>query len=131
MAGVLASAASVVVARPARAGIRGLIGAAEVAMMKPGAVLINVGRGGVVDDAAVAAALAAGSLAGAALDVLPQEPPDADDPLLRHPNVLLSPHAAFYSLESDEETRRRAVLGVIALAEGRRPDGVVVEGRGA
>lgn len=109
---------------------RGLVGKDLLGAMKPGAFLVNVARGPIVDTAALREALDAGRLAGAALDVLPQEPPAADDPLLRHDKVLLSPHAAFYSVEAEEELRRTSVENVIALLRGGRPIHTVVEGRG-
>ena len=89
---------------------------------------MNVSRGAIVDIPDLLVALDEGHLAGAALDVLPQEPPAADAPVLRHPKVLLSPHAAFYSLHSDEEARRRAVANVVRFFETGRPAHVVVEG---
>lgn len=81
----------------------GLIGEAELAMMKPGAVLLNLGRGGIVDEEALAAALDAGTIAGAALDVYSREPLPSDSPLLHllHPErISLSPHRAWASRES-------------------------------
>ena len=72
----------------------GLIGAAELAAMRPEALLINVSRGMVVDEAALAEALAGGRIAGAGLDVFVREPPPADSPLWTLPNVLLTPHIA-------------------------------------
>ena len=86
----------------------GLIGAAELAMMKSTALLVNMGRGGIVDEAALAAAIDAGTIAGAALDVFVKEPVPADNPLLhvKHPERLrLAPHAAWASVEA----RRRLV----------------------
>lgn len=72
----------------------GLIGAAQLAMMKPNAVLVNVARGGVVVEDDLVAALKAGTIAGAALDVFAQEPPPADHPLLAMHNVIVTPHLA-------------------------------------
>lgn len=100
---LLAWADTVSVHCPLDERTRGLIGARELALMKPSAVLINVARGGIVDEAALAAALDAGTLAGAALDVFVQEPPAADHPLLHlnnADNLLLSPHNAWAPLEA-------------------------------
>jgi D-3-phosphoglycerate dehydrogenase len=78
---------------------RGLIGAAALARMKPGAVVINTARGGIVDESALAQALHDGRLRGAGVDVFDHEPP-LDSPLLTAPNVVLSPHAGAYSDEA-------------------------------
>ena len=61
--------------------------------------------------------------------MLPVEPPEAGDPLLAHPDILLSPHAAAYSEESREETMRRAIQSVADVLQGRRPRDVLVNGR--
>lgn len=82
---------------PLNEDTRHLIGAAELAAMPDHALLVNDSRGGVVDEQAVAAALHAGTLGGAALDVFEREPLAADDPLLTAPRLLLSPHTAGYS----------------------------------
>jgi glycerate dehydrogenase len=83
---------------PLSAQTRHMIGAAELAMMKPGALLINTARGGLVDEAALAAVLASGAIS-AGFDVLSQEPPVPDNPLLglRLPNFILTPHTAWAS----------------------------------
>ena len=89
------------------------------ALMKPGAVLVNTARGGLVAPAALARALDSGRLAGAALDVLDPEPPTAGNPLLRHERVIVTPHAAFYSEESLAELKRRVAEGLVtALNSG-------------
>ena len=81
---------------------RGLIDAARIARMKPDAVLVNTARGGIVDEAALAAALRAGRLGGAALDVFADEPMPAGSPLADAPNLILTPHIGGVTRESNE-----------------------------
>lgn len=85
---------TVVLVLPATAATRGLIGRRELALMKPDAVLVNVARGDVVDEAALAEALAAGRLKGAALDVFAEEPLPGSHPFWDMPNVIVTPHMA-------------------------------------
>jgi phosphoglycerate dehydrogenase-like enzyme len=98
----LPRADAVVISLPLTDETRGLIDAAAIATMKPGAILVNVGRGGVVDEPALIAALRDHRLGGAALDVYASEPLDGDSPLWDMPNVLLSPHTAALSLHENE-----------------------------
>jgi len=86
--------------------------------MKPGAYLINTARGPIVDEQALARALDAGQLAGAALDVMPQEPP-AGSPLLGRDNVIITPHTSFYSEESLLELQRKAAQEVADVLTGK------------
>ena len=83
-----------VLAAPHTPATRGMMGAAQLARMKPDAVLVNLGRGALVDETALVAALRAGRLAGAALDVTRKEPLSPDSPLWTMPNVLLTPHVS-------------------------------------
>src|SRR5579859_5245187 len=98
-----------------------LIDAAALRAMKPSAVLINTARGGLVDEAALAAAIEAGEIAGAALDVLATEPPAADSPLLGDPRVLITPHGAWYSVEAQRDVVVRACEDVQRVLSGQPP----------
>lgn len=91
---LLAGADYVVLALPHTAETEGLIGAVELSTMRRGAVLVNVGRGRLIDEPALIEALRSGQLGGAALDVFAQEPLPAESPLWDMPNVLVSPHSA-------------------------------------
>lgn len=104
---------------------RRLIGRRELGLMKPTAFLINTARGGLVDHAALAEALAAGSLAGAALDVQDPEPPDMAQPPFNDPRVIVTPHGAFYSEESLADLRERVARQVAAVLVGARPENIV------
>lgn len=128
LAGLCAAGDVVTFHLPLTADTRGLVNRDLLAAMKPGSYVVNVSRGAIVEIPDLLAALDSGQLAGAALDVLPQEPPAKDDPVLRHSKVILSPHAAFYSVDSDEELRRRSVTNVTTFLETGRPEHVVVEG---
>jgi phosphoglycerate dehydrogenase-like enzyme len=94
MRGLLKECDYVVVTVPLTPETRGMLGAKQLSAMKPGSYLIDVSRGGVVDQEALIQALEKGQLAGAALDVFPEEPLPADSPLWEMPKVLISPHVA-------------------------------------
>jgi phosphoglycerate dehydrogenase-like enzyme len=98
-----------------------LIGDAELALMRPQAVLVNAARGGILDESALAAALAEGRIRGAALDVFQTEPPPTDHPLLKLPNVVLSSHIGGLSESSVPEMSERATAAVVGALEGRAP----------
>lgn len=104
---------------------RHLMGSGSFALMKPTAYLINTSRGGLVDHDALAAALERGELAGAALDVQTPEPPDLDSPPYNHRRVIVTPHAAFVSVESVAELRHRATQHVAQVLQGDVPNNVV------
>lgn len=101
------------------------IGAAELAIMKPTAYLINTARGPIVDEAALIAALRAGRLRGAGLDVFEQEPLPEDSPLLAMENVLLAPHALAWTDELVLGNSMDDAQGLVRLARGEAPDAVV------
>jgi phosphoglycerate dehydrogenase-like enzyme len=96
---------------------RGIVGAAELARMKPGALLINTSRGPLVDEAALVAALQSGRIF-AALDVYDREPLQADHPLRRLPNTLLSPHLGYGSIATFRDFYRESIENVVAFLEG-------------
>lgn len=100
---------------------RHLLSDAEFAAMKSSAVLINAGRGPIVDEAALCRALERGELAAAGLDVLEKEPPDPDNPLLSMDQVIVSPHVASATTRMRPETRRRAAREVGLALSGRWP----------
>lgn len=113
---------------PLEPGTEALIGAAEIALMPRGSVLVNTARALLVDAAALVHALEDGHLAGAALDVLPIEPPTASAPPPQAPGLIVTPHAAWYSPEAEEAVGQRPLLSIRQVLEGQRPDGAVVDG---
>ncbi len=104
---------------------RHLISTPQLRAMKPGAYLINMARGPIVDQAALYEALAGRTIAGAALDVFEKEPPLADDPLLQLDNVILTPHLSSWSAESFVQLRREVVQNVVTVLRGEQPRSVV------
>jgi D-3-phosphoglycerate dehydrogenase len=100
---------------------RHLIGERELRLMKPLSVLLNTSRGPVIDEAALARALRDGWIAGAGLDVLENEPPAPDSPLLNLDNVVLTPHVAGYSANGVEARWKLSVETLLALARGEPP----------
>ena len=102
----------------------GLFNADVFRQMKPTAYLINTARGPIVDEAALARALDAGQLAGAALDVMPQEPP-VNSPLVGRQNVIITPHTSFYSEESLVELQTKAAEEVVRVLTGQAPRNAV------
>ena len=102
-----------------------LLGEEEFKKMKNTAYVINTSRGAVVDTEALAKAVRENWIAGAGLDVLPQEPPDINDPLLSQENIVLTPHAAFCSVESLLDLQRTAANQVACVLQGKKPEYIV------
>jgi D-3-phosphoglycerate dehydrogenase len=118
MGTLLARADVVTVHVPLSRATRGLIGRAQIARMKPGAIVLNVARGGIVDEAAVADALRSGHLAGAGFDVFEHEPPTGS-PLLETPNTLLTPHLGASTAEAQVLVAEEIAAQVLDVLEGR------------
>ncbi|MDD5250473.1 MAG: D-2-hydroxyacid dehydrogenase [Rhodocyclaceae bacterium] len=115
---------------PLNDATRGMIGAAELQAMKPGAILINTARGGIVDEAALASALKAGRIAGAGFDVLSQEPPRDGNPLLAAdvlalPNFILMPHVAWASADAMQALADQLMDNIEAFIRGENRNRVV------
>ena len=104
---------------------RHLVNATNLALMKPAAYLINVARGPIVDEAALIAALRAGTIAGAAVDVFEQEPPAPDNPLLTMDNVIATPHSLCWTDQCFAGLGGSAIQSIVDLAERRVPKYVV------
>ncbi|MCO6419972.1 2-hydroxyacid dehydrogenase [Siccirubricoccus sp. KC 17139] len=109
---------------------RHMIGAAELKLMKPTSYIINTCRGPVIDEAALTEALAEGRIAGAGLDVFDQEPPPADNPLFRLPNVTLTPHFAGPTWDNQQARFRNAFDNCQRVARGEAPLWVIPELQG-
>jgi D-3-phosphoglycerate dehydrogenase len=118
---LLAMSDYVSVHAPLLPATRGLFNAQVFAKMKKGALLINTARGPLIDEAALIAALDAGQLGGAALDVVAVEPLATDSPLKGRDNVILTPHTAFYSVEALEELQTKCASDVARVLSGERP----------
>ena len=104
---------------------RNLIGREELAMMKQDAFLINAARGPLIDETALYDALKTGTIAGAGLDVMVDNSPPQDHPLLSLDNIIVTPHVAFFSQESTLELEQRAAAEVVSVMQGRMPDNLV------
>lgn len=104
---------------------RGMCDASFFARMRPSAIFVNTSRGPVVDQPALIAALEHGTIAGAGLDVMTPEPLPPDDPLVRAPHVVLSPHVGSATLETRTKMAHLAVEGLLAALAGGRPSNLV------
>ena len=110
---------------PLTEATRNLIGREELTMMKPDAFLINAARGPLVDEVALYEALTGNIIAGAGLDVMVDNTPSQDHPLLSLDNIIITPHVAFFSQESTLELEQRAAAEVVSVIHGRMPDNLV------
>jgi phosphoglycerate dehydrogenase-like enzyme len=126
---LLRSCQAVTVHVPLTPETAGMIGRRELSLMPRGAFIVNTARSALVDEDALLAAIESGALGGAALDVLSIEPPTASRPAPHHPRLIVTPHSAWYSLDSEREVYRRSTMAVRAVLEGREPEGAVVAGR--
>ncbi|HJW84261.1 MAG TPA: hydroxyacid dehydrogenase [Anaerolineae bacterium] len=118
--GVLAGSDYISLHLPLTAGTRGLIGLAQIAQMKPGARLVCLARGGVIDEEALRAALDSGRLAGAALDVFVAEPP-APGGIATHPQVIATPHIGAQTAEAQSRAGLAIAEEVMAVLQGKEP----------
>lgn len=122
---VLDSATAVVVLTPLTPETRGLVAEEELAVLAPGAVVVDVSRGGVVDLDALTAALGAGQVSAAAVDVFPTEPLPKDSPLWTVPNLLITPHTAGSSADYKRRIAASFADNLLAFEEGISPPGSV------
>ena len=110
---------------PLTSETRGLIGEHELGCMKPSAVIVNTARGPIWDERAVADALQSGAIVGAASDVVASEPPDDAHPFLTLPNMLVTPHVAWYSEESYRKNMTDGMDEIVRVLSGLRPRAIV------
>jgi D-3-phosphoglycerate dehydrogenase / 2-oxoglutarate reductase len=108
---------------------RPILGEAEIAAMKPGSILVNTSRGGVVDEKALIAALRSGQIGAAGLDVFEREPPDPANPLFALDEVILSPHVAGLTAEAAERMAIASVRNALDFLDGRVDPTLVVNGQ--
>lgn len=122
---VLAESEFITVHVPLTPETRHLIGREELAKMKPGSILVNCARGGLVDEHALAEALQSGHIAGAGLDVVDPTPPPDDHPLFQQENVIITPHTAFFSQASTLELETRTAEEVVRVLNGGEPENFI------
>jgi phosphoglycerate dehydrogenase-like enzyme len=122
---LLAEADAVICAALFQAGNVAIFGRSEFAAMRPGALFVNVARGGLVDEAALLAALEQGQVGGAGLDVFAREPADPDSPLLRHPRVLATPHIGWHTSHMFRQTSVVFGENLRRYGRGERPSWAV------
>jgi D-3-phosphoglycerate dehydrogenase len=128
LAELLAESDFVTIHCPLTAESDGMIGKQQLDLMKTSAYLINAARGGIVDEDALYRALKQNKIAGAALDVVENEPPIKDHPLFRLDNVVLTPHLGAVTYEAAKRGEWGAAEEVIRVLEGKKPKNPVVQG---
>ena len=104
---------------PLTEATRGILSVDRIARMRPGAFVVNCARGGLIDEAALLAALDEGRLAGAGVDVFSSEPVASDDPLPRHPKVVATPHLGASTVEAQANVAAQVASEVLAVLDGR------------
>ncbi len=114
---LLARADFISIHAPLTEKTKGLLSSAEFDRVKPGVMLINAARGGIVDEQALVAALESGQVAGAAVDVFSSEPPSASDPLVNHPRVICTPHLGASTKEAQDKVALEIASQMVAFAE--------------
>ncbi|HEX9787905.1 MAG TPA: NAD(P)-dependent oxidoreductase, partial [Candidatus Binatia bacterium] len=124
---LLAESDLVTIHCPLNRETKDMIDANKLALMKPSAFLINAARGGIVNEDALGAVLRARKIAGAALDVIADEPPEKDHPLIALDNVLWTPHVGALTLEASKRGEWGAAQEVIRVLESKRPKNPVVD----
>lgn len=115
---LLARADVITVHTPLTDETRGMIGESEFAKMKDGVLVLNIARGGIYEEKALAAALASGKVAGAAIDVYEEEPPGKDHPLVNAPNVIVSPHIGANTIEAQDRVAVQTAEMVVEALRG-------------
>lgn len=110
---------------PATPETKGLIGAEELALIKPGAILVNTARGDIIDEVALYTALKERKLAGAGLDVFAQEPPDPSSPLFELPQVIMAPHSGAHTVEAIDRMGTIAAQNLVRVLKGEAPVAIV------
>lgn len=122
---LLTSSDFVTIHTPLTDETRNMFSEKQFNMMKESAFIINTSRGGVIDEDALAEALNSGKIAGAALDVLLDEPPEPDHPLIGHEKVTITPHVGWFSLDAKLECRVKAAQAIKAVLSGNNPESIV------
>ena len=122
---LLANSDFITVHVPLTLQTRNMFSKNEFARMKKGSIIVNCARGGLIDEQALAAALASGQVAGAGLDVLDHAPPLPDHPLLKASNVIITPHTAFFSQASTLELETRTAREVVRVLAGQKPENLI------